>query len=203
MIIRLTGELAHLGPDQAWIDVHGVTYQVYVSKRHLDGLPALGGRCALYTHALHREDGTTLYGFPTLEERHLFLSLLGVSGVGARTALALLSYHAPDQLVSAIARQDVSALAKAPGVGKKTAERILLELREKVLPPRSRRGASDLLPSLTPSAAAGTLGDVALALESLGYEPAEIHQAMAQLPPDLELEAAIRGAIQLLSHLVD
>jgi Holliday junction DNA helicase RuvA len=199
VIIRLTGELVHLGTDQLWLDVQGVTYQVFVSRRNLDAMPPLGTRCSLYTHAIQREDGTTLYGYPTMEERQLFLSLLGVSGVGARTALALLSHLAPDQLVSAIARQDAAALAKAPGVGKKTAERILLELREKVTPSRTRRGAAGTATIALPSVAAGPHGEVALALESLGYEPDEIHDALGRLSPDLDLESAIRGAIQHLS----
>ena len=103
--------------------------------------------------------------------------------------------------MSAIARQDAAALAKAPGVGKKTAERILLELREKVTPSRSRRGAAGALSAPLPVTTSGPHGEVALALESLGYEPDEIHEALARLSPDLDLESAIRGAIQHLSGL--
>lgn len=195
MIISLHGSVAHLAPDYAIIDVGGVGYQVFVSARMLGAL-TLGAPTTVYTYLAHREDAMLLYGFESLEERELFMSLISVSGVGTKTALAVLSVMSAAQVVSAIATADSRALAKVPGIGKKTAERLVLELKEKLSAKRS--GLRELSGAIA-AAPSAEWGDAELALLSLGYDPAEIAQALSALSPDTPVEDAIRHAIQRLS----
>jgi Holliday junction DNA helicase RuvA len=199
VIIRLVGTLALTGRDYALIDVQGVGYQVFMADRALAQLPATGQAITVFTHLAHREDAMLLYGFPSLEERELFLMLTSVSGVGTKTALGILSLLSPEEVVSAIANSDARGLARAPGVGKKTAERLILELKEKLTAKRSTFKAS---------AEAGPLGHVApelqeaeLALLSLGFEPDEISRTLTRLPAGTAVEDAIRTAIQTLSEV--
>ena len=202
MIISLTGTLAHLGHDYAILDVGGVGYQVFLSARQLRDLPPEGQPLTLYTHLAHREDAMLLYGFPSLEERELFLMLTSVSGVGTKTALGILSGMSASDIVTAIATADAKRLAKAPGIGKKTAERLILELKEKLTAKRTafreHLAGADFLPASTLSP---DLQEAELALLSLGYDPDEIGSVLARIAPGTSIEEAIRQAISRLSEL--
>lgn len=202
MIIRLCGELVPGGLDYALIDVQGVGYQVFLSSRALSRLPAVGSRVTLYTHLAHREDAMLLYGFESLEERELFLMLTSVSGVGTKTALGILSIMDPPDVVAAIASSDTRGLAKAPGVGKKTAERLILELKEKLTAKRSAfRTAANLPPGAHYARVPDAFQEAELALLSLGFDPDEIAGALARIPAGTAVEDAIRQAIQALSEI--
>lgn len=200
MIISLKGTLAHLGNDYAILDVQGVGYQVFLSARQLRDLPPEGQSVTLYTYLAHREDAMLLYGFPSLEERELFLMLTSVSGVGTKTALGILSAMSASDVVTAIATADTKRLAKAPGIGKKTAERLILELKEKLTAKRTafREGLGAPLPA---SSLSTELQEAELALLSLGYDPDEITTALARIAPGTSIEEAIRAAIERLSEI--
>ena len=132
MIGRITGTLLEKTPPVVCIDVGGVGYEIDVPMSTLYELPETGAQVSLYTHLAVREDAHTLYGFSTANERATFRTLIKVSGIGARTALAILSGLTVDELVGAIAEQETARLMRVPGIGKKTAERLLLELRDKL-----------------------------------------------------------------------
>ena len=203
MIASLRGELAHVGKDSLVVDVAGVGYLVLASQRHLAELPAIGEPVRVYTHLVVREDALTLVGFPSPEERELFLLLHGVSGIGAKTALGVLSALSVPEVVAAVVGQDPKRLAKAPGVGKKTAERIVLELREKLQEWRPERGGLELAAARTGArpglAAAHAVGEAELALLALGYGEEEAAEAIALVPPGASVEETIRAALGHLS----
>lgn len=198
MIASLRGELAHVGKDTAVVDVHGVGYQVLLSQRHLAELPELGSEVRLHTHLVHREDAMLLIGFPSLEERELFLLLNSVSGVGAKTALGVLSALSVPEVVAAVVGDDPKRLARAPGVGKKTAERIVLELREKLQEwqPQREAGAPTRRSSV-PSAAAD---ETELALYALGYAEDEVAEALDAVGRGGNVEDTLRKALAHLSR---
>ncbi|PJF49107.1 MAG: Holliday junction branch migration protein RuvA [Chloroflexi bacterium] len=187
MISRIRGVVLSLKPPTAIVDVQGVGFRVWCSQAALDGL-ILGRPCDLHTHLIVREDGLALYGFAGEEEAELFSLLLSVQGVGARTALALLSKLPPEALRQAIANQQVEALARAPGVGKKTADKIIFALRGKL-------SGLDARPPSAPLSAMDA--EVIAALTALGYSVVEAQQALASLPRDvpLDLEEKIRRAL--------
>ena len=189
MIGRLTGILLEKTPPQVVIDVHGIGYEVDVPMSTFFNLPALGDKATLLTHFVVREDGQFLFGFGTEGERFAFRQLLKISGIGARTALAVLSGLSVGELAEAIARQEVGRLTKVPGIGKKTAERLLLELKGKL---------ADALPSAQ-RAADDNQHDIINALLALGYNDREASAVMKQLPPGLSTSDGIRQALKLLS----
>jgi holliday junction DNA helicase RuvA len=170
MIGRLTGRLASKAPDQILLDVSGVGYLIHIPLSTFYELPEQEAPASLWIHTHVREDALALYGFLTERERSLFLLLLGVTGIGPRVALTVLSGIPPTELVEALRRQDVRRLVAVPGVGKKTAERMVLELAEKVakLPGE--------VPSKAPAAIASD--DVLSALVNLGYRKAEAERAV-------------------------
>lgn len=201
MIISLKGSLAHVAMDYAIVEVAGVGYQVFLSARQIRDLPPEGQPVTLYTYLAHREDAMLLYGFPSLEERELFLQLTSVSGVGTKTALGILSAMSAPEVVTSIATGDSKRLAKAPGIGKKTAERLILELKEKLTAKRSAfREAMAGLPPSTPLGLSPELQEAELALLSLGYDPTEIAAALSRVPAGTPIEEAIRTAIERLSE---
>jgi Holliday junction DNA helicase RuvA len=189
MIGRLTGNLLEKAPPQVLIDVRGVGYEVDVPMSTFFNLPAVGEACTLFTHFIVREDGQFLYGFGTEAERFAFRQLVKVSGVGARTALAVLSGLSVDDLAQAIACQETGRLTKVPGIGKKTAERLLLELKGKF---------SDALPAVRP-VAGDARHDILNALLALGYNDRETTTVMKQLPSGLSTSDGIRQALKLLA----
>ena len=190
MIGRITGTLLEKNPPQITVDVHGLGYEVEVPMSTFYNLPAAGERVTLHTHLVVREDAHLLFGFSTEGERATFRQLVKISGIGARTALAVLSGLSVNELAQAVARQESGRLTKVPGIGKKTAERLLLELRDK-LPKTIVTGAS-----ATPADAGD---DVLNALLSLGYNDKEALSAMKQLPADVTVSDGIRQALKHLS----
>jgi len=190
MIGRLTGTLLEKLPPTICLDVQGVGYEIDVPMSTLYDLPEAGGRVTLYTHLAIREDAHVLYGFLRNEERMVFRALIKVSGVGARTALAVLSGMSVQELSSAVSRQETARLTRVPGIGKKTAERLLLELRGKL--------GADL------GSPAGTLhsqqDDIIHALLALGYSNNEVQTALKKLPDEVGVSEGIRLALQALAR---
>ena len=189
MIGRLTGILVEKNPPQITLDVAGVGYELDVPMSTFYSLPATGEKVALHTHLAVREDAHQLFGFATEAERSAFRQLLKISGVGARTALALLSGLSVAELAQAVAAQEPGRLTKIPGIGKKTAERLLLELRDRM------KG----IIAVSPAAAASPSGDIRNALLALGYNEREALSAMKGLSPDISVSDGIRAALKLLS----
>ena len=187
MIGRLTGVLAEKAPPQLLIDVNGVGYEVDVPMSTFYNLPGLGEKVTLLTHFVVREDAQVLYGFLTHEERATFRQLVKISGVGPRTALSILSGLSVSELAQAVTLQDSARLVKVPGIGKKTAERLLLELKGKLI---------DTLPA---EAKAGTRNDVLNALTGLGYSEKEALAAVKDLPPGLAVTEGLRAALKALA----
>jgi len=191
MIGRIAGKLLAKQPPQITVDVNGIGYEIDVPMSTLYQLPATGAEVTLYTQLIVREDAHLLYGFATEAERALFRQLIKISGVGARTALSVLSGLSVAELRAAVRAQDVARLTRIPGIGKKTAERLLLELRDRLGP-----GAGE--PSSGTAGVPGS-GDVANALISLGYNDREVTWAVAQLPAGASVTEGIRQALKLLS----
>jgi Holliday junction DNA helicase RuvA len=192
MIGKLTGTLIEKNPPLITVDVHGVGYEIDVPMSTFYNLPNIGDKVSLQTHLAVREDGHFLYGFLTEGERAAFRQLLKVSGIGARTALAVLSGLSVNELAQAVTLQEVGRLVKIPGIGKKTAERLLLELRDKL--PKS--GAiSAAVAAAVPDASS----DILNALLALGYNEKEALGAMKQLPAEVAVSDGIRQALKLLS----
>ncbi len=190
MIGRLTGILIEKNPPQITVDVHGIGYEIDVPMSTFYNLPATGERVTLQTHLIVREDGHFLYGFLSESERLAFRQLLKISGVGARTALAVLSGLSVGDLAQAVALQESGRLTKIPGIGKKTAERLLLELRDKL--PQSAIAAGAAV-------AADAGSDILSALLALGYNDKEASAALRQLPAGVSVSDGIRQALKLLA----
>ncbi len=191
MIGRIHGTLITISAPKLLIDCHGVGYEVDVPMSTLYQLPAVGQVITLLTHFHVREDQQQLFGFATDAERNAFRSLIKISGVGARTALAVLSGMSVGELIQAIATQDPGALVRVPGIGKKTAERLLLELKGKLAP--------DLGMAQHPTGKPDTTTEVIQALVSLGYSDKEAHLAVRQIPADTSVSDGIKIALKSLS----
>jgi holliday junction DNA helicase RuvA len=189
MIGRLTGVLVEKTPPQLVVDVQGIGYEVDVPMTTFYNLPPLGEKLTLLTHFAVREDAQQLYGFLTAKERETFRILIRISGVGPKLALSVLSGLSVDELAQAVAMQETGRLVKIPGVGKKTAERLLLELKGKL---------ADALPSAA-GGPAHVAHDALHALMALGYSDKEATPALKQLPEGLSLEESIRQALKLLA----
>ncbi len=188
MIAALKGKLQALGSEWAIVNVGGIGFKVYMPTSTLATLGAIGEEVELHTHLYIREDNATLYGFATAEELGLFQTLIGVSGLGPKLALAMLSAMSVEKLAMAIATGSADLLDEIPGIGKKLASRLILELRGKI--------AAGWLAA--PAELAEENADVLAALTSLGYSAREATHAVATLPPDqkLTLEEKIRLALQ-------
>jgi holliday junction DNA helicase RuvA len=194
MIGRIAGVLTEKNPPQVVVMSHGVGYEIDVPMSTFYHLPRTGENVELLTHMVVREDAHLLYGFLTAAERTAFRQLLKISGVGPKVALSVLSGLSVEDLSIAVASQDAARLTKVPGVGKKTAERLVLELRDKLpVAVAVVRGGE------VPGARAGANGDVVNALLGLGYNEREAQAAVKQLPADLQLADAIRHALKHLS----
>ena len=190
MIARISGTLVEKHPPQVVVMSHGVGYEMQVPMSTFYNLPRTGDLVELLTHLVVREDAHLLFGFFTANERAAFRELLKVNGVGPKVALAVLSGLSVDDLAIAVAAEDAARLTKVPGVGRKTADRIVLELRGR-LP-----GAV----SSTPGSAAPASSDVLNALLALGYNDREAQAAVKQLPADLPLDDSIRQALKYLAR---
>ena len=191
MIGRLTGILLEKHPPQVLLDVQGVGYEVDVPMSTFYDLPTVGMQVVLYTHLVIREDMHLLFGFATESERQTFRQLVKISGVGARTALALLSGLSVSDLHHAVETQDSVKLIRVPGIGKKTAERLLLELRDKL--------DSAVIDSGQAKSALGNGADILNALLSLGYNDKEADWAVKQISATATISDGIRQALQFLS----
>jgi len=190
MIGRLTGTLAGKSPPQVLVDAGGVGYEVDVPMSTFYNLPALGERVTLLTHFVVREDAQLLFGFLTAEERATFRLLIKISGVGPRTALSILSGLSVAELAQAVAAQQAGRLVKVPGIGKKTAERLLLELKGKL-------GADLATPA---TAASDAQADIVQALVALGYNDREAAAALKALPAEVGVSEGIKLALKALSR---
>ncbi len=191
MIGRLTGLMLEKQPPLVLVDVQGVGYEINVPMSTFYNLPAVGVKITLHTYLVVREDVHLLFGFATEAERQVFRQLVKISGVGARTALAVLSGLSVNDLHQAVIAQDSRRIIKIPGIGKKTAERLLLELRDKLS--SGMVGIDSSIPSSKVSS------DVLNALLSLGYNDREVSWAIKQLPSDVSVSEGIRQALKLLS----
>ena len=189
MIGRIIGILAAKQPPQVLVDVNGIGYEIDVPMSTFYNLPALGEKVSLLTHHAIREDAHLLYGFGSEIERVAFRELLKVSGIGAKTALSVLSGLSVNDLSAAIAAQEIGRIVKVPGIGKKTAERLLLELKGKPVFAGAIAGAES----------AGVSDDVRQALLALGYNERETAEALRGLSADLPVGEAIRQALRVLS----
>jgi len=189
MIGRLSGLLAEKNPPQLLVDVNGVGYEVDVPMSTFYNLPSLGERVTLLTHFVVREDAQVLFGFLTAEERATFRLLVKISGVGPRTALSILSGLSVGELAQAISLQESGRLIKVPGIGKKTAERLLLELKGKL--------GADL--SAPASVASDAQADILQALVALGYSDREAALALKSLPVDIGVSDGIKFALKSLA----
>ena len=211
MIGRLAGRLDYRGSDHVLIDVGGVGYLVYVSDRTLAALPGPGEAVALYTDLMVREDLLQLFGFPTLVEKEWHRLLLSVQGIGAKASLAILGTLGPEGVGRAIALGDWSSVAKAKGVGPKTAQRVVNELKDKApaVMALGGTGSAPAAPAFSATAAAAPRpGDGAAqaealsALGNLGYAPGEAAAAVAEAAghdPQADTAALIRAALRLLA----
>jgi len=189
MIASLKGILDSLGSDGAVIDVNGIGFRVYLPTSTLSSLEGIGKEVHLHTYLHLREDSATLYGFASPDELRLFQTLIGVSGLGPKLALAMLSAMSLEQLTMAIATGNRELLTVVPGVGKKVAERLILELKDKI-------AAGWVTPPAVEFAEANV--DVLAALTALGYSASEASRAVASLPADTELslEEKVKLALQ-------
>ncbi|GAB1388778.1 MAG: Holliday junction ATP-dependent DNA helicase RuvA [Rubrivivax sp.] len=192
MIGRLSGLLAGKNPPQVLVDAGGVGYELDVPMSTFFNLPELGQPVVLLTHFVVREDAQLLYGFLSAAERDAFRLLVKISGVGPRTALALLSGLSVAELAHAVSVQEAGRLVKVPGIGKKTAERLLLELKGKL-------GPELALPSAG-SAGSEAGSDIVQALLALGYNDKEAASAMKALPADVGVAEGIRLALKALTR---
>jgi Holliday junction DNA helicase RuvA len=191
MIGKLSGVLSEKNPPQILIDCQGVGYEVDVPMSTFFNLPAVGERVSVLTHHVVREDAQILFGFGTAPERDAFRQLIRISGVGPRTALGVLSGLSVADLAAAVTGQDASRLVKVPGIGKKTAERLLLELKGKV-------GADLGLTGYGPAGAAH--GDITQALLALGYNEKEAGAALKGLPSEFGVSEGIKWALRQLAR---
>ena len=191
MIGRITGKLLVKQPPQITVDVNGIGYEIDVPMSTLYQLPATGAEVVLYTQLIVREDAHLLYGFATEAERALFRQLIKISGIGARTALSVLSGLSVADLHEAVRTKDAARLTRIPGIGKKTAERLLLELKDKL--------GGDVAGGAAVNRAVPASSDVINALLGLGYSDKEARQTVRQLPEGLSVSDGIRQALKLLA----
>ena len=193
MIGKLTGQLLEKNPPEVLVDCHGVGYEVQVPMGTFYNLPAIGERVSLLTHFIVREDAQLLYGFGSAPERATFRELIKVAGVGPRTALAVLSGMGVADLAQAITLQEAGRLVKVPGIGKKTAERLLLELKGKL-------GADIGVNSARAQVTSQAQADILQALLALGYNDKEAATALKALPQEVGVSDGIRLALKALAR---
>ncbi|NVK74004.1 Holliday junction branch migration protein RuvA [Marinomonas sp. CT5] len=199
MIGRIVGTLVEKTPPELMVDVGGIGYEISASMTTIYDLPQIGGQVTLYTHLLVKEDSHTLYGFIDKNERALFRVLIKVNGIGPKMALAILSSMSSEELINNVQESDVTALTRIPGVGKKTAERLIIELRDKL----GQAAKTDLFtaPAVLRQVQADPRQEAEAALISLGYKPQEAAKAIASVPVDASnsedvIKAALKGMLR-------
>jgi Holliday junction DNA helicase RuvA len=195
MISQIRGKLTVIGADTAVVDVNGVGYKLFMPLSEMGRLPAVGEDVLLFTHTYVREDALALYGFLDEQQRDLFEMLLGVSGVGPRVDLAILSVLSTSEVLNAIADEDARQLQRAPGVGLKLAQRIVLDLKDKVSTMPRAMGAAAPIGSSS--------SDAVDALQSLGYKPSEAQKAVEAVMKEIDdrndIGKIVRAALRLLT----
>lgn len=191
MIGKLTGTLLEKNPPEVLVDCHGVGYEVQVPMSTFYNLPQVGQPISLLTHFIVREDAQLLYGFATAQERQIFRELIKISGVGPRMALSLLSGLSIEELAQAVATQEAGRLVKVPGIGKKTAERLLLELKGKL--------GDAVVTGAAAQVKSDAQADILQALLALGYSDKEASACLKQLPADIGVSEGIKLALKGLS----
>lgn len=207
MIAKLKGILDSAGDDWAIVDVNGVGYIAHASSRTLSNLPQAGEAVGLHIETIVREDAITLYGFMDVAERDMFRLLTSVQGVGAKVGLAILSALTPNDLQNAIAAQDKAAVSRAKGVGPKVAQRIVVELKDKVtgLVFQQQGVQMPAGSAAAPAADGSAVADAVSALVNLGYKPTEAHGAAAkaagELGDDVSVGQLVPAALKHLSNL--
>lgn len=189
MIAFITGRVAAKAPGFALVEAGGIGYRLLMATSSLSALPAEGDEVTVHTYLHVREDELTLYGFENEEERAVFESLIGVTGIGPKVALAVISSLRPDALRAGIAREDVALISSVPGIGKKTAQRLILELKDKIDVPDLGRG-----PGAGPLAAS----EARDALLAMGFSPAEATVALRDAPADASAEVLLKSALRAL-----
>ena len=195
MIGRLCGKLTHKEPPSLLIDVNGVGYELDAPMTTFYDLPAIGEAVTLHTHLVVRDDAHLLYGFSRESQRRLFRSLLKVSGVGPRVALAILSGLTVDEFVSCITTENVARITRVPGIGRKTAERLIVEMRDKVL--AIEGVTSGAKPVVAGEGSINPVGEAVSALMALGYKPNEASRLVRTVESDgLDTEDIIRQALK-------
>lgn len=187
MISRIRGDLASRSEASVVVDVGGVGYEVAVTPRTLAQLPGIGEEVVLHTHLLHREDSMALFGFATASERDTYRILLSASGIGPKVALAVCSTLTPNELRTAVVAEDVATLELVPGIGKRGAQKMIIELRSKLDLPVGDLGGDR-----------SVLSEVRQALDALGYDTAEVRDAMSAIAVDGSTEELVRAALQHL-----
>jgi Holliday junction DNA helicase RuvA len=199
MIARLAGTLIHKQPPMMVIDIAGVGYEVEAPLSVFYDLPEIGQPVVILTHLSIKDDSHTLYGFSSEAQRTLFRQLLKISGIGAKLALTILSGVSGDELARYVADNDIASLTRLPGIGKKTAERIIMELRDKldVIPT-----AGSTVPGRSAVIAGDASSEASSALSALGYKPQEVsHMVRQAAEPDMSAEEIIRRALQSMVKL--
>ena len=203
MIVYLSGNLMHIAEDHVVIKNAGIGYQLFVSPKTLATLPALGQECELYVHHVFREDAQLLFGFLNQEEKQFFVLLLGVSSIGPKSALAILSHINVQQCIDAILFEDIQRLTRLPGIGKKTAERLVLELKDKVLRFRDLQiKTQGNVSSPKIELVSNDSEDAVSALVNLGYSRQEALLAFRKIPhaQDMSIELLVKEGLKLLSE---
>ncbi len=187
MIASITGRLQHLGEGEAVLEINGLGLRIAITKSVIDTLPAVGREVFLHTKLIVKEDSLSLYGFVSREERELFETLLAVSGIGPKLALALLSHLSPDVLRSAVVNNQPGVLAKVPGLGKKTAEKVVFHLKDTFEAP--------LIPDFSPTESDT---EVLSVLTTLGYSMVEAQAAIQSIPSETgdDVEERVRLALK-------
>ncbi|MCM1128816.1 MAG: Holliday junction branch migration protein RuvA [Alistipes senegalensis] len=191
MIARISGTLLQKAPPTILVDCQGIGYEIDVSMGTFYNLPSIGEKITLFTHLAVREDAHLLYGFASQEERDLFRQLIRISGIGARTALSLLSGMSVAEMVQAVTLQDTARFSRIPGIGKKTAERLLLELKGKL--------GANLEGAGSAAVQGDNMADILNALIALGYSSREANAAIRQIPADSTVSDGIKLALKSLS----
>lgn len=208
MFFYVKGTLEEVLPDSVVVETGGVGWQIYVPGTVLDRIPRVGTEIKLYTSFQVREDAMTLYGFLSKQDRSMFEQLLGVSGVGPKAAVGILSVLRPDDLRMAIISEDSKAIARAPGIGPKTAKRVILDLKDKIRMEDILAGdpQTDTVPEPASAASSGAEGAAKEAIEALvalGYSPTEATRAVRQvkLTEDMDTEQVLKASLKFLTFL--
>lgn len=196
MIAHVAGILEHIGNNFVIVDVSGVGYKVFVSTSYLNEIGKIGDKVKIFTEQIVREDSVALYGFKTREEKNLFNSLLSVSGIGPKSAMSIVSGVELDRLVAAISQGNTEILSSIPGIGTKTAQRIIIELKEKIGKTYGIK-AADMAKGI--SGDEGIISDSISALITLGYSPREARDAIMKITEEVKsVEDAIKKALKFL-----